>query len=52
MLVMKSGTRHLKDGMKLPNPDKIRTLQETETLKNLDILDADTIKTSGYERKN
>ena len=28
MLVMKSGKRHLTDGMELPNEDKIRTLGE------------------------
>ena len=44
MLVMKSGKRHLTDGMKLPNQDKIRTLGENETYKNLGILEADTIK--------
>ena len=38
LLVMKSGKRHLTDGMKLPNRDKIRTLGEKET--------------SGDERKN
>ena len=31
MLVMKSGKRHMTDGMELPNPDKIRTLGEEET---------------------
>ena len=44
MLVMKSGKRHLTDGMKLPNQDKIRTLGENETYKYLGILEADTIK--------
>ena len=44
MLVMKSGQRHLTDGMKLANQDKIRTLGEKETYKYLGILDADTIK--------
>ena len=33
MLVMKSGKRYLKDGMELPNQDKIRTLGEEETYK-------------------
>ena len=28
---MKSGKRHLMDGMKLPNQDKIRTPEEKET---------------------
>ena len=44
MLVMKSGKRHLTDGMGLPNQDKIRTLREKETYKYLGILEADTIK--------
>ena len=41
---MKSGKRHLTDGMKLPNQDKIRTLGEKKTYKYLGILEADTIK--------
>ena len=44
MLVIKSGKRHLTDGMELPNQDKIRTLGEKETYKYLGILEADTIK--------
>ena len=44
MLVMKSGKRHLADGMELPNQDKIRTLGKKEIYKYLGILDADTIK--------
>ena len=44
MLVMKSGKRHLTEGMELPNEDKIRTLGENETYKYLGILEADTIK--------
>ena len=28
MLIIKSGKRHLTDGMELPNQDKIRTLGE------------------------
>ena len=44
MLVMKSGKRHMTDGMELPNHDKIRTLGEKETYKYLGILEADTIK--------
>ena len=44
MLVMKSGKRHMSDGMELPNLDKIRTLKENETYKYLGILEADTIK--------
>ena len=44
MLVMKSGKRHLTDGMELPNQVKIRRLGEKETNKYLGILEADTIK--------
>ena len=44
MLVMKSGKRHMTDGIKLPNQDKIRTLGENETYKYLGIMEADTIK--------
>ena len=44
MLVVKSGTQHITDGMKLPNQDKIRLLGEKETYKYLKILEADTIK--------
>ena len=44
MLVMKSGKRHMTDGMELPNYDRIRTLEENETYKYLGILEADTMK--------
>ena len=44
MQVIKSGKRHLTDGMELPSQDKIRTLEEKETYKYLGILEADTIK--------
>ena len=44
MLVMKSGKRHLTDGMELSNLDKIGTLTENETNKYLSILEANTIK--------
>ena len=44
MLVMKSGKRHLTDGMELLNQDKIRMLGENETYKYLGILEVDTIK--------
>ena len=44
LLVIKSGKRHLTDGMELPNQDKIRILGENETYKYLGILEADTIK--------
>ena len=41
---MKSGKRHITDGMELPNHVRIRTLEENETYKYLGILEADTIK--------
>ena len=44
LLVIKSGKRHLTDGIELPNKDKIRTLAENETYKYLGILEADTIE--------
>ena len=44
MLVIKSGKRHLTDGMELPSQDKIRMLGEKKTYKYLSILEADTIK--------
>ena len=44
ILVMKSGKRHMTDGMEQPNHDRIRTLEEKETYKYLGILEADTIK--------
>ena len=44
LLVMKSGKRHMTDGMELPNHGKIITLREEETYKYLGILEAVTIK--------
>ena len=41
---MKSGKRHMIDGMELPNQDKVRTPEEKETYKYMEISDADTIK--------
>ena len=52
MLVMKSGKRHLTDGMELLNQDKIRTFGEKETYKYLGILEADTIKQVEMKEKN
>ena len=51
LLVMKSGKRHLTDGIELPNQDKIRTLAENETYKYLGILEADTIKQVEMKKK-
>ena len=44
MLVMKSGKRHLTEGMELPNQDEIRRFAENETHKYLAILESDTFK--------
>ena len=44
MLVMKSGKRHITEGIELPNQVVIRTLGEKETNKYLGILEADIIK--------
>ena len=44
MLIMKSGKRHLTEGIEHPNQDKIRTLGEMETYKYFGILGVDTIK--------
>ena len=44
LLVMKSGKRHLPDGIELQNHEKFRTLAENENCKYLGILEADTIK--------
>ena len=52
MLIMKSGNRHMTEGMELPNREKIRTLGEEETYKYLGILKANTIKKSGDEIKS
>ena len=48
---MKSGKRHLTDGMELPNQDNIRTLAENETYKYMGILEADTIKQVEMKKK-
>ena len=48
---MKSGKRHLTDGMELRNQDKIKTLAENETYKYLGILEADTIKQVEMKKK-
>ena len=44
LLVMKSGKRHIIEGMELTNQDKIRTLGEKENFKYLGILEHNTIK--------
>ena len=44
MLVMKSGKRHMTEGVELPNQVVIRMLREKETFKYLGILEADSTK--------
>ena len=44
MLVMKSGKRHMTEGVELPNQVLIRTTGEKKTYKYLGILEADIIK--------
>ena len=51
MLIMKSGKRHITEGMALPNQEKNRKLVE-ETYKYLRILEADTIKQVEMKEKN
>ena len=41
---MKSGKRHMADGMELTNHVRIRTMEENETYKYLGILETDYIK--------
>ena len=51
MLVMKSGKRHITDGMELPNQEKIRTLGEKEIYNYLEIMEADTLKQEETKEK-
>ena len=51
LVKMKIGKRHLTDGMKLPNQDKIRSLGEKEAYKYLGILEADTIEQEDMKEK-
>ena len=51
-MIMKSGKRHLTDGMELPNQDKIRTLREKETYKYFGILEAGKQRLKKKFRKN
>ena len=44
MLVMKSGKRHMTEGVELLDQVVIRTFGEKETYKYLGVLEADTIK--------
>ena len=51
MLVMKSGKRHMTEGIEIPNQEKVRTLGEKETYKYLEILEADIIKQMEMKEK-
>ena len=44
MLIMKSGKRHMTEGIELPNQEKIGMIGEKEIYKYLGILEADIIK--------
>ena len=48
---MKSGKRHLTDGIELPNKDKTKSHAENETYKYLGILEADTMKQAEMKEK-
>ena len=48
---MKSGERHMTDGVELPNQVVIRTFGEKETYKYLWILKANTIKQEEMKEK-
>ena len=48
---MKSGKRHMSEGMELPNQENIRTLGEKETYKYLRILEADIKQAEMNEKK-
>ena len=50
--VMKSGKRHLTEGMELRNQDKIRTLGENEIYKYLGILETDTFQQADMKETN
>ena len=52
MLVMKSGKRHMTEGIKLPNQEKTRTLGEKESYKYLGILEADTMHKALHRRND
>ena len=41
---MKDGKRHMSDGIQLPNPGKIKTLEKKDTYKYLGILETNTVK--------
>ena len=50
MQIIRNRKIHITEEIELPDQERIRTLKETETYKNLNILQADTIK-KGVEKK-
>ena len=51
MVILKSGKRHIAEGIELPNQGKIRTLREKEDYKCLRIMGADIIKQAKMKEK-
>ena len=51
MLILKSRKWHRTEGIELPDPEKIRTLEEKGIYKCLGILEADTIKHAEMKEK-
>ena len=51
MLIIKSEKQQLSEAIELPNQEKIRTLGQKETCKNLAILEADTVKNAQMKEK-
>ena len=52
VLVRKSSKQYIKEGVKLPNEENFRTLEEKETYKYFGILETDTIKQVEIKNKN
>ena len=52
ILTMKSRKRHMTEGIDQPKQEKIRTLEEKESYKYLEILEVDTIKQVEMKEKN
>ena len=51
ILIMKSGKRHMNEGMELPNQERIRKFGQKETCKYLGMLEVDTIKQEEVKEK-
>ena len=50
--IMKSGKQQIRDGIELPNQEKLRTLGEQETYTQSGIFEADIIKYAEMKEKN